>query len=598
MAGIDAPFLTPEQLGVNAPGNAALGGVEQTFDPTNKQPLQGIQDTFNRIDTESAQKATQQRQFNHDLLTKHMEYDHEEKMQKAAQAIKDRNDLFNMLSQSGGTSATLKDAQGNDASIPFLPADQAQLDQATTDFNKKVVKDPTGFKTDPESWKQLNELKQTRINASMRSIYTAQAKQQLANTFDPAEKQRLQGYIDKIQSQPLDAKTMPTPFIQEPTVEPMVDASKYKDAKTRESFDEGEGVPNKEYQGLINTTDPHKINEGFKRYQFFQAQPQGQTAEAYQKYTDDLNALTDKRGLPRINLGGTPTQDGKVVFDDGTYAKKQQLAKNYLAASELMNNGHLINPDEEDAVKLEKLKAETREANAKAKKEEIELKTGKSTKPTAEEMKQEESKTAVAAAASEVKGVFADAFSKPIAKVDYPSYYKKNGVDPSEYKVYPDIPVSVAQKYIGIAAPETDIETKDASGNKMTTKSTGGSLKPDRIVPIENKKTGQRELLYWKDDAIKARVTDKQAIVNKIKHETNYDEKLYGQQTPYVDEVYGSSKVNSPVNPVSTPISKIKPANIPAEAVLKTTKDGTKIYVDKKNKKIYDATTGEEVAIN
>lgn len=543
----ETAVLTPDQLGINTPGNAALSGVQQNFDPNNPHPLQALQDTATRLDTEAnaalQQRQNQARQFQHDLLTKHMEYDHEEKMQKAAQAIKDREGLFNMLSQSGGTSAMLKDANGNDASIPFLPADQAQIQQQTDDFTKKYVQNPSSLKNDPEGIKQWNEMKQLRTNASMRSVYAAQAKQQLAQTFDPAEKQKLQDYITQIQSSPLDAKNIPTPFIQEPTVAPMIDESKFKDSKSRESFDDGEGIPNVQYQGLLNTTDPHKVNEGFKRMQFFQAQPQGQSADAYQAYMNDLNALTDKRGLPRINLGGIPTQDGKVIFDDATYAKKQQLAKNFLAASELMNSGHLIASDEEDAVKLEKLRAETREANAKAKKEETELKTGKSIKPTAEELKEEQNKKIVNSTYNEVHDVFKDAFGKTGVTVDYPAYYKKNGINPDEYNIYPDIPVSIANKYIGIPAPETDIETKDASGNKMTTKATGGSMKPDKIVPIENKKTKEKELVYWKDGVIKAIVPERQAMINKIKHETNYDEKLYGQQTPYVDEAFANGKL-------------------------------------------------------
>ena len=593
MPDLAAPYLTPQELGVNAPGNAALGGVEQNFDPNNPHPLQGLQDTFTRLDTENnaaiQQKAQQQRQFGHDLLTKHMQYDHEEKMQKAANALNDRNDLFNMLSQSGGTSSMLKDTQGNDMSIPFLPADQAQLDQATNDFKDKVYTNPSAYKSDTKAQQQFNELKQTRTNASMRAIYTAQAKQQLAQTFDPAEKQRLQDYIDKIQSSPLDAKAPPTPYIQEPTVEPMVDASKFKDSKSRESFDDGEGVPNKEYQGLLNTTDPHKVNEGFKRYQYFRAQPQGQSADAYQKYANALNALTDRRGMPRIDLGGTPTQDGKVIFDDNTYAKKQQLAKNHLTASELMNNGQLINPDAEDAVKLEKERAETRKATAEAKQKELELKTGKSLKPTVEELKEEQNKKAVESTYSEVHDVFKDAFTKPVVTANYPSYYKNAGINPDEYKIYPDIPAGVADKYIGLPAPETDIEIKDASGNKMTTKATGGSIKADRRIPIENKKTGEKEFAYWKDGKVKAIVSEKQAMVNKIKHEANYDEKIYGQQTPYVDEVYGKGGKSIP-SQTATPTTKSRPSSVPATAVF-----NNGFYVDKSSHKVYDATTGEEI---
>jgi hypothetical protein len=138
--------------------------------------------------------------------------------------------------------------------------------------------------------------------------------------------------------------------------------------------------------------------------------------------------------------------------------------------------------------------------------------------------------------------VYKDAFSKPTVTANYPSYYKKNGINPDEYKIYPEVPMGVADKYIGIPAPETDIKTKNAAtGQEMTTKATGGSIKPDRIVPIENKKTGEKELAYWKDGAVKAIVPEKQAMVNKIKHENNYDEKLYGQQTPYVDEAYNNT---------------------------------------------------------
>jgi hypothetical protein len=123
----------------------------------------------------------------------------------------------------------------------------------------------------------------------------------------------------------------------------MIDVEKdYKEGKGFEEFgDNGSGVPNSRYLGLATTTDPRMVNEGFKRYQFFRSQPEGQNPEAFQAWKQKLDAVTDARDLPRMEFPVASTQDGKLAFDDNTYAKQQVLARNMLAATELMNNGYL-----------------------------------------------------------------------------------------------------------------------------------------------------------------------------------------------------------------------------------------------------------------
>lgn len=615
MTGIEAPFQTATEL-TGQPAEAALGGVQQNFDPANKDPLHALQEAQVRLDTEAAAKLQQQRQFEqqrqqqfreqqHDILTKHMAYDHEDKVLKANRALKDRQDLFSMFNQTGGTSATLKDEQGNDMSIPLLPQDQKQLDDATNSFQKIVMADPTGYKNNPELWKQMNDLKHQRTNASMRSIYLRQAQQQLQGTYDPAEQEKLKGYMEKIQSTPLDEKNPPMPYIQQAQVKPVLDLAKYKEGKGFESFDDGSGIPNAEYQKLLTTTNPNDINEGFKRFQFFQQQPQGQSAAAYKDYQDHLNELTDARGLPRIELGGVPTADGKILFDADTYAKKQALAKNYLAATELLNSGHLKNPDEEDVLKSEKTKAEIEKIKSQTNKI---GKTGKAQMP--QSAQQIENQKASEQTVGRIKSIFkADRYpgtsevrEKNSAKdLDGLNEALKNkGYKPSDWVAVGQPPPSDVQDLSGVEERQAD--------KQGVFKGSGQTEKTDKVIALKNKTTGEISLGFFRQEykdkdrktpilgkyTLQSLVNGRAAVENAAKHKHQYSEnKDANDEINRNKSMYEDSQIQS-ANPTGT-VSGFQPKYNGDDVQVKNDGGIKKAFVDGAWKKIIsrNSKTGE-----
>lgn len=544
MAGdnVAAPFLTPNDLTAQQ-GDAALGGVQVNFDPAVKAPLQPLEETFNRLDSENNASIQQQKQRQHDLLTRQMQFDHEDAVNKYHQAMLDRQNMFNFFNQTGETAATIKDARtGASLAIPFLPEDKKILSEETDTFKDRVFNNAdgwAGFQGDAKAQDHWNELHDKRVNASMRAKFYKEAEQGLANSFDPRERERLKGYMENLRNQPLDGNNMPMPYISQPSIKPVIDVEKdYKKGEGFDEFEDGRGVPNRRYHALLNTTDPEMIENGFKKYKFFKDQYERQDPALYQSYQDHLNELTDKRGFDRIDLGGRVTQDGKLVFDDSTYAKQQQLAKKYLTAFELTNNGHLDNGSESDELDNEVKRAQIKKYNA----ESHEKEQGKNTKPTKEELVEERDKKSVRSMVNNVKDVYSKVTEgkSPITPA-YAGFWERNGIKPSEYDIYPSVSSNVAGKFIGIPT-EAESTTTDASGVKTTTKSPPSSMGVDRIVPIRDKATKELKLAYIADNKVVNIVSEKQAVSNGIKHEAHYDPKGYENKTAWVDELFDGDR--------------------------------------------------------
>jgi hypothetical protein len=301
MGDIAAPYFSGNDLN-SQPGDANLSGVQANFDPAVKAPLAALQNTADRVDAENfqaqKQQQQQQRQFQHDILVRQMENEHQEKILKYHEGQQSRQKMFNMFNETGATAASAKGPDGSDMSIPFLPEDNEKLTKETNEFQKWAFENPTQNLYSPELREKMSTLKQKRTNASLRTYYYKQAEQAMANTYDPQEKERLQTYMDDIKSQPLAADKIPHPFVERPTIKPMIDVEKdYKEGKGFEEFgDNGSGVPNSRYLGLSTTTDPRMVNEGFKRYQFFRSQPEGQNPEAYQAWKQKLDAHYGRKG--------------------------------------------------------------------------------------------------------------------------------------------------------------------------------------------------------------------------------------------------------------------------------------------------------------
>lgn len=593
MADIAAPYFSGNDLTAQ-PGDANLSGVQANFDPSVKAPLAAIQQTIDRQDAENfqAQKQRQQqeRQFQHDLLVRQMENEQQEKVLKYQQGIKDRQQLFNMFNQTGATAASLKDQGGNDMSIPFLPEDNEKLVSETNDLQKWAFESPTQNLYSPELQTKMNDLKQKRTNASLRTIYYKQAEQAMTNAYDPEEKERLKKYMEDIKTQPLAADKMPHPYMEQPTIKPLIDAEKdYKDGKGYEEFgDNGSGVPNARYLGLAATTDPRLINEGFKRYQFFRSQPEGQSVEAYQQWKQRLDELTDARDLPRMEFPVVATNDGKVAFDESSRAKQQSLARNFLAATELMNNGYLKQPDAEDVLKQQELEARVDKEKATAQKERVEaqLKSDelKNGKPLTGE--QQETKKYVRSVYSQAQGVFSPKGRPEVAKGNWMGNF---GVDPTKYNIY-TVGKDAGAKYIGLEEPGKKTKVT-GSGTETVTESKGRSVTPDQVYLIEDKATGDKKLMFVKDNKSIAKVSEKDAVINALKHEAKYDPKVYQKQVTYIEDAY--KKADEEDNTSSSSAESGSEAEIRSRLVPVTLKkkDGSliKAMKDPKTGKFYAA---------
>jgi len=539
MADIAAPFLTPEQL-IGMPGDPALGGGAINYDPSNKAPFQPLQETFTRLDTENnaaiQAKQRQQAQFQHDTMSKLMDFDHADKVMQYKQRIDDRNELFKILHQNKMSAFNQKDENGNDVSMTPLEQDDDYLNKSVNDFRKKWMNNPTQAFNSPEFQSDMDKQDRLKTIASMRKIQTAKLQQELSQTADPNEQQRIQQVIDGIKNTPLSALKMPDAHLPGPVVKPFIDVEKdYKEGKGFESFDDGEGVPNRRFQSILYSTDKDMLNQAYIRQQaLLKSQlPEATNPEAFQAWQQNVNNLTDQRGFPKLNLG-TVTPDGKVVLN--------QDPRVVATALELQKSGALTKPDELEVAKTTEQKAKARKEEAEAALKETELRTGKSLKPTTEELKQEQDKKAVASIATEVKDVFTNGTAPKPISVQYPDFWKRSGIDPEEYKIYPAISDKTADKFIGLPHPDVSTTQKDASGNSVTQKSTIASVVPDKVVPVENIKTHEKKLVYFKDNQVVATVPEKQAIINGLKHEADYDPKVYENKTAWVDEVHANEK--------------------------------------------------------
>lgn len=528
MADIAAPYITASEINSQA-GDAALGGVKANFDPANKEPLQNLQNTFTRLDTEDFQRQQQEDRQRHDILTHMMENEHQDKVLRYSQSMKDRQDMFNFFNQKRVSAATLKDPNGDDASIGFLPQDQQMLNKDAEDFHKWVFEDVGKNKYSPEFKERNDEFEQKTNNASMRSVFYKKAQQLLQNTYDPTEKKRIQDYLDSYKDTELDSKNVPTAFVELPTIKPLIDVQKdYKDGKGYQSFDKGEGVPNSRYQGLATTTDPTTLNEGFKRYQFFKSQPQGQNAEEYNNFQNELNKITEQRNLPSIDLGGTFTSDGKVVFDESTPRKQQALARKMLVATELLNNGRLQPGDKKESLEQEKLEAQISKEKAGTQKDIVEtaikqkeLENGKSKPLTPEEQQIIESSNNTVRRAwgifnpekyegkegtpiqSETKVTKTHWFIpneteegyKPVAGVDIGAALKSEGLNPTDYKVFQapaGIEEGVGKQRVGIG-----VNAKNEPNGKEF--KTGENEKVDKAFTLYNPTTKEVKLAFFKN---------------------------------------------------------------------------------------------------
>lgn len=565
MPELAAPYFSPEQLN-GQPGDPALSGVTD-LDTRNPAPFKGVNDAISQFNQENDSALQQKRQqvfqakqnqlaYQRDTLAKAVDYSHADAVMKYKQAIEDRNNLYKMISSTGGSAHNLKDENGQDMSFAPLPSDETYLTKTADELTKGITSDPSAAMNDPAFQKKVAEYTKAKNISSVRAIEIAKLNQQLAQTGDPEERKNIAASIETIKKTPLSALQLPEPHLPSPVVKSLLPdpAKTYPQGKGMESFDiDGvtyKGIPTADFEGLLYANDHNTLNQAYLNTATLPKLPEGSNPQAFQAWNERVQKMWKDRGGEEPLQLGNVTPEGKVVLNPDP----RPLA----VAMELDNKGHLIKDDD-----AQKDAADLRLKNAQAAKAEKEAKGERVGKPTAEELKEDQNKKAAQSMYDEVKTTLGDATSKNPIKPNYPSWWKRNGVNPDEYTIYPEISKDApARRYIGIEADPTTVTTSE--GSKTTTKSIAGESKhPDKIFPIVNKKTGEKELAYVKDGNIIAKVPEKQAIINGLKHESKYKPSDYEGKTAHVDEIYNSDgkpevvKTTKIVEPVAVkPIRK------------------------------------------
>ena len=538
------------------PGDAALSGVQANFDPNNKAPFAALQNTFDRIDSEEKQSVEQhkqrqfqeqqqQRSFDHDLLSQKMQMEQQMKMLQFKEGIQKRDDFYNMMNEIRVRGGNLKDPNGNP--MPLLPLDEDKplLQKDASDLNKIVLSDPTGYKFNDEFQQKFADYEAKTANATARSRYYKEAQIALSQTADPEERQNIATYMENLKKGTL--KDVPNPYVSPRlTFQPVIDQTKFKD-KDLEQFDNGKGIPQSQFNSILYTSDGKQLDQGFRTYQAFKNMPQGQDPKAYEEYQKHLNEIQLERGQPAIDLGGRITQDGKLVFDEGSRGKQIELARKFLYADQLMHSGQITPYSEDEKLESEKLKAQVEKEKAVAEKDRVEaamkqkeMETGKSVKPTTEELKQEQTKQAVRSMYKQAQSVFKQTGKQVTGKDPalWSSWWQRNGVNIGDYNVYGVASKGAADKYIGLEEPQKTIKTTGKKNETTEKTIKGESTRPDNVYLLQDKKTGEKVLAYIKDNSVIARVSEKEAVVNGLKHESKYDPARYDDKVAWVEDVY------------------------------------------------------------
>lgn len=568
----EAPYFSPAELtGMQA--EPSLGGVAVNFDPAVKNPFAGAAQTFERVAAEAEARAAQKRDqvfkqklqeqaFQNDLLAKAQAYDQQEKSWKFKQNVEDRNKLYQFLSTNRGSAFNMKDQNGNDMSFQPLESDLKSLQQGADDITQGVTSGGsyTEAMNSPEFQAKLRKQEEMKNLASMRAVSVAQLQQELAQAGTPQEQLRISNAIDAIKNTPLEDMKMPAAHQPQPQVNSLLseNAKEYPQQKGYESFEGANGEslkarPTADIESLLYTNDKKQLNQAYINARYITQLPEFQDPELFRQLQERVNAnWHDIRGKEPLVLG-TIGPNGQVIPNPDPRV--------IVAASELLNKGNFIvdSEAEKEQAEIEAKQATTRKVIAEAKEKEKELKTGQSTKPTAEELKQKRDLKEVAASAKEVDRLFSDATSKAPTNPIYPKFWERRGINVSDYTFYPPITGGAAHKYIGLEAPETDIKTVNG-GKTITEKTKGHSLVPSKVIPIQNKQSGDIQLVYLdSDNNIMARVNSRDAIANGIKHEAKYDPKQYESKLSYVDDFTKNTTAPKDNNAIQ---SRLRPAKV------------------------------------
>lgn len=521
-------------------GNPGLAtGAGTNLQPIKQNPLEGVDSTLDKIQQTNHTKAI---------------IDYQQK-------IKDRDNLAQMLAETGGSVFNMKNANGQNISFSPLPADQKILTDKAHEIRKMILDHPDNYMYNEDYLDKKAKYNQLVNHAGLRTTAYSGYNADAQKINDPDEKANILSMRDSELAHSLEEGHLPEPYIHKPTIVNPIDAKKYLEdpkkmqeyktyTETRTDANGNEvnyqvrkiGIPKKEIFAPLYDLSTATTEYAKNATLGFWALPQSQDPA----YISAMNADIDRKAADmgeKPVYAATINANGQIIHNPNPREVATALnIEHYGGTQEEAKPTDAIGKQEKQELDMVKTRHDMKIADEKVAIAEMQARnktTGKP--PTAEELKEAQNKVYATSIVRDVRDVFNTATSKPLAKPNYPEVWKKNGVNPDEYYIYPDIEKGVANKFIGIPAPETSTTVAGKGGVKTTEKSKGGSVGYDKAVPIEDKKTREKKIAYWKDGKIIVIVPEKQASINNIKHESNYDPKIYENKTVWVDDAYGKS---------------------------------------------------------
>jgi hypothetical protein len=533
MADPQAPWTSGSDI-LSNPGNAALASGSGA----GVMPLQ--------IDTKPV----------YSVLDKMMDEDVRMRFQKQAQDREDRAALGQTLAtlKGKGSAFNMKGADGSNVSFSPLPDDQRVLQEKADDLRRTILKNPDNYDVDPQYLKKKEEYDYLLQHASKRAILHSQNRVSAAQAADPEDRAGyLQTNQDEILSHSLTEFHEPNSYIPKPTIDPekilsgkeLADKNNYHTIKT----DVKDGVQTDmiglrddmaDIRSRITPGTPAYV-EAVKMSQSF-IKTMDNDPQAVIAMNDRLAKYNAERGYQPGDPHYQPpvaqvTPEGKVLFP-----AKPDPAQ-IVGAIYFDRHGGLTPSQKPTKIEEEKrnLESEIKRrqdqtsieyAKLKAEREKLKAEAEKTKKPSAEELKENQNEKSGLAAYREVKNVYApDHYTSKnkLSQVKSLEVGAAAGLPVSDYEFY-KVPADLAPgKFIGVPAEEiTTTEGAASEGHKVTTKTAKGkSAEADEIYMAINPKTGEGQLVYMKGLKPIAVVPERQAIANGIKHESQYDEKVY-----------------------------------------------------------------------
>lgn len=561
---VQAPYTTGNDI-LSYRGDPGLAaGAGTGLSPITVNPLAGLDTTLDRIQEQNHREA---------LL------DYQQKLQR-------QEDLRKMLSETGGSVFNMKSPQtGQNMSFTPLPEDAKVLNQKALEQRKLIIANPDNYWFNEDYQKNNLDLNQLTSEAGMRATAYGQYNQDLLKSNDPDEQTDIKNLRDsEIHGHKLGEGYMPEPFLPKPVINEgnLIDAKALADENNWNPKEYIYYEDGNEIRSKISTLSPNvgdfrqTLTPGSKGYtdavqmsksylktiatnpQFVQSQNQ---------QIDALNkayGYTNAQGQP-VNPHYIPHIADIVTQQDGTPRVRVNTADAATVAYALMmerhgtpKTGSKVDTDAgdiESGVLDDELKrSEIAKNNAAAK-----GKTGKP--PTGEELKEEQNKQAALSAYHEVSDVFNGSYPKSVIPLPGATIFK-DGTKLSDYNIY-SIPGAVANKFIGIEAPENKDNKFDKATGKVSsvvTTNKGESLTPDAVALAENKKTKEKRLIYFSQGKLVSEATPKQAMVNSLKHDARYQPSEYENKTPWVDQVYNNGgKAETSTGTSAAPVNNAPP---------------------------------------